>query len=256
MSQDRNAIAGLRPLTARSVVLSTLLGAHPPELPVSALVRFGEMFGIVEGTVRVALSRLVAAGELTMDSGRYRLTARLLERQRRQDESRSPRTRQWRGRWEIAIVTAEGRSAADRAALRGEMGELRLAQLREGVWVRPANLRRKISRSVTGQCTLATGEMERDPGELAASLWDLRGWAAAARPLIDGIKAAPDPAERITIAAAIARHLLSDPLLPAELLPAEWPGEALRASYAEFLAQLRELLVGELRAQWGEVATR
>ncbi|MDQ3757078.1 MAG: PaaX domain-containing protein, C- domain protein, partial [Actinomycetota bacterium] len=45
-----------RPLTARSVLLSTLLGAHPPELPVQVLVRSGELFGMAEGTVRVALS--------------------------------------------------------------------------------------------------------------------------------------------------------------------------------------------------------
>ena len=32
----------LRPLTARSVVLSTLLGSHPPRLPARYLVRVGD----------------------------------------------------------------------------------------------------------------------------------------------------------------------------------------------------------------------
>ncbi|TMR26179.1 hypothetical protein ETD96_41735, partial [Actinomadura geliboluensis] len=45
----------IRPLTARSVVLSTLLGVHPPRLPARHLVRVGDLFGIAEGTIRVCL---------------------------------------------------------------------------------------------------------------------------------------------------------------------------------------------------------
>ncbi|EST38227.1 hypothetical protein N566_08625, partial [Streptomycetaceae bacterium MP113-05] len=93
---------GLRPLTARSIVLSTLLGHHPPRLPVRELVRVGALFGVAEGTVRVALSRMVAAGDLDQDPQGYGLTARLLDRQARQDDSRAPRLRQWDGGWEIA----------------------------------------------------------------------------------------------------------------------------------------------------------
>ena len=54
----------LRPLSARSAALSLLLGAEPPELRGADLVRLGEAFGISGPTMRVALSRLVAAGEL------------------------------------------------------------------------------------------------------------------------------------------------------------------------------------------------
>jgi phenylacetic acid degradation operon negative regulatory protein len=36
--------------------------------------------------------------------------------------------------------------------------------------------------------------------------------------------------------AKVIRHLLIDPSLPAELLPADWPGEELRERYAEFSA--------------------
>ena len=62
------------PLTARSVLASALLGMDPPELPVAQLVRLAGLFGISENRARVALSRMVAAGEATSDgSGRYRL---------------------------------------------------------------------------------------------------------------------------------------------------------------------------------------
>ncbi|MDH6492337.1 DNA-binding transcriptional regulator PaaX [Streptomyces sp. SAI-127] len=46
----------LRPLSARSVVLSLLLGAHPPEMPVKDLLRAVEPFGVGGSTLRAALT--------------------------------------------------------------------------------------------------------------------------------------------------------------------------------------------------------
>ncbi|MFF4291419.1 PaaX family transcriptional regulator C-terminal domain-containing protein [Streptomyces sp. NPDC001739] len=232
-----------RPLTARSIVLSTLLGHHPPRLPARALVRVGELFGVAEGTVRVALSRMVAAGDLRQTGGTYALTSRLLARQARQDESRTPRTRRWHGDWEIAVVTtAERRPAAERTALRQAMAGLRLAELREGSWLRPANLDRPRPAVVTEQCTWFTGTPDDDPAALAARLWDLDAWAAHARALMTALDRADTLADRFTIAAAALRHLLADPLLPAALLPPHWPGTPLRTHYARFEADLREAL--------------
>ena len=163
----------IRPLTARSVVLSTLLGVHPPRLAARHLVRVGDLFGIAEGTIRVALSRMVTSGDLVQTDGRYALTDRLLERQARQDESRRPRTRPWDGAWEIAVITAERRPAADRAALRQAMSALRLAELREGTWLRPANLDRPRPGTVVRQCTFLEGRPEQDPAALARGYDDL-----------------------------------------------------------------------------------
>jgi phenylacetic acid degradation operon negative regulatory protein len=61
--------------------------------------------------------------------------------------------------------------------------------------------------------------------------------------LLDEMAAAADIPSRFVVAAAIVRHLLTDPVLPAELLPADWPGAQLRDAYHEFateLAQRRE----------------
>ncbi|MFJ9407732.1 PaaX family transcriptional regulator C-terminal domain-containing protein [Streptomyces sp. NPDC101393] len=233
----------LRTLTARSIVLSTLLGHHPPRLPARALVRVGELFGVAEGTVRVALSRMVAAGDLRQRDGSYALTARLLERQARQDESRTPRTRTWDGSWEIAVVaTAERRPAAERTALRQAMAGLRLAELREGSWLRPANLDRDRPAVATEQCTWLTGTPDGDPAALAGRLWDLDAWALRARALMAALDAAATPADRFTVAAAALRHLLADPLLPGALLPPDWPGGELRRSYDAFETELGDLL--------------
>jgi phenylacetic acid degradation operon negative regulatory protein len=38
----------------------------------------------------------------------------------------------------------------------------------------------------------------------------------------------------------MVRHLLTDPVLPAELLPADWPGAALRAAYHDFATELAD----------------
>jgi phenylacetic acid degradation operon negative regulatory protein len=230
-------------LSARSAVLSALLGSHPPQLAARHLVRIGALFGIAEGTVRVALSRMVAAGDLVQSRGRYTLSHRLIERQGRQDESRDPHTRPWEGTWEIAIVTAERRAPADRAAFRHTMTALRLAELREGTWLRPANLLREWPESVTAQCTLIDGRPHGDPTPL---LWDLDGWAAEARRLESALDRAGGLREGFLLSAAVVRHLLADPLLPEELLPSDWPGGRLRARYDDFDRRYRELLYQHL----------
>ncbi|MFE0041799.1 PaaX family transcriptional regulator C-terminal domain-containing protein [Streptomyces albireticuli] len=240
------AAPALRPLTARSVVLSTLLGHHPPALPARALVRVAELFGTAEGAVRTALTRMVAAGDLEQRDGAYRLTDRLLARQARQDDSRAPRTRPWGGGWEIAVVTPDRRPAAERAALRQAMAALRLAELREGCWLRPANLVRSRPAVVTEQCALLTGAApEDDPARLAATLWDLEAWAVRARALEAALRRerAEGLARRFTVSAAVLRHLLADPVLPASLLPADWPGDRLRRHYEDFDREFRELLL-------------
>jgi phenylacetic acid degradation operon negative regulatory protein len=225
-------MARTRPMTARSAVLSTLLGAHPPRLPARSLVRVGELFGIAEGTIRVALSRMVAADDLAQVDGDYQLTSRLRDRQARQDQSRTPTTRPWAGDWEIAVVTAARRSPAERTTFRAAMTELRLGELREGTWLRPANLDRPRPALVTEQCTFLTGRPETP--DLAAALWDLPGWTSRARELEAALTEAADLPTTFVLAAAVLRHFLADPLLPAELLPPDWPGERLRARYEDF----------------------
>src|ERR1700678_2009554 len=101
---DRH-LPSITPLTARSVALSTLLGYHPPALPISALVKVGELFGIADRATRVALTRMVRDGDVTVDNGVYRLSERLLRRQAQQDGLTSPPTRRWTGGGGAALVT-------------------------------------------------------------------------------------------------------------------------------------------------------
>ncbi|WP_078504351.1 PaaX family transcriptional regulator C-terminal domain-containing protein [Streptomyces viridochromogenes] len=237
----------LRPLSARSVVLSLLLGLHPPELPVKDLVHCVEPFGIAGSTVRAALSRMAAAGDLRRADTVYRLSDRLLERQRRQDDAVHPETLPWDGGWEMIVVTATGRGPAERAELRAELARLRLAELREGVWLRPANLLRPLPDDLGQVAERCTARPDRPARELAAGLWPLDAWAGTGRALLAHVGRARHPSERFTAFAAVVRHLLADPVLPPELLPADWPGARLRTAYADY----RREVVETVRAHGG-----
>jgi phenylacetic acid degradation operon negative regulatory protein len=234
---------GLRPLTARSVILSVLLGSHPARLPARALVRLGEGFDISEGTLRVALSRMAADGEVVAADGWYDLSGPLLDRQRRLDEGRAPQLRPWRGAWEMAVAppSPPATGAGPERSAEADLALLRLAPLRDGVWLRPANLARPWP------ATLAAGWVAIEarpaaPALLAGRLWDLAAWAATAVALDAGLAAEGSPAGRFTWAAAIARHLRADPVLPRSLLPDGWPGPALRRAYGDYERELRRRL--------------
>lgn len=242
-----------RTLTARSVVLSVLLGTDPPRLPVQLLVRTTELFGISGGTTRTALSRMAAAGELRAEGGAYAIAdPRLVARQSRQAASRAARTRPWRGeRWVLAVVGADGpRDAGDRADTRAALLAARLAEQREGVWLRPDNLEPPAPRPGVSTYLAVPDE---EPAVLAARLWDLEGWTAGAGRLraamagLVGRLEAGDTAALgpgFVLSADVLRHFQHDPLLPPALLPAGWPGDDLRREYDRYDRAYREVLRG------------
>jgi phenylacetic acid degradation operon negative regulatory protein len=235
-------------MTARSVVLSVLLGAHPARASASELIRLTNDFGIKETTLRVALTRMVSAGDLIRSADGYQLSDRLLARQRRQDEAMVHRGRPWHGDWVMLIVTSVGTDARTRAALRNTMHAKRFGELREGVWLRPDNLDLELDADVRARVRMLKARDDA-PAQLAGQLWDLSGWAQTGERLLAEMDRASDVPGRFVVAAAIVRHLLTDPMLPAELLPAQWPGARLRAAYHDFateLAQRRDFVEQQL----------
>jgi phenylacetic acid degradation operon negative regulatory protein len=235
------------------VVASVLLGTHPPRLSTAALVELCNRFGISPGTTRVALSRMVAAGELAAEDGHYRLVGEvLLSRQRTQDDALDPPAAAWAGAWRMAVVVSAGRAAAERIELRRAFTDARFAEWREGVWLRPDNLGRPaLALPDEGPVRWMTVEPDDDPAGLAAELWDLVGWAARGDALLtagpdepgDLVAEAPEWAAAVfAAAAATLRHLRTDPLLPDALLPPGWPADRLRDRYARYLAAIQHLV--------------
>src|SRR3954470_23192398 len=116
-------------MSARSVVLSVLLGAHPAWASAGELIRLTADFDIREPTVRVALTRMVGAGDLVRSADGYRLSDRLLARQRRQDDAINPRLRTWHGTWTTLVITSVGIDARTRVALRTTLQDNRFGEL-------------------------------------------------------------------------------------------------------------------------------
>jgi phenylacetic acid degradation operon negative regulatory protein len=184
---------------------------------------------------------MVAAGDLERHDGMYRLSSRLIERQRRQDEALHPEAGFWDGRWSMAVVTTGAAGSTDRAAVRDALRAARFGELREGVWTRPANVDVVLSAEVRGRLTMFSAVPGESQADLVARLFELELWADTAEGLLVAMDNAAAVSERFEVAAAMVRHTLDDPLLPAELLPANWPGERLRAGYENFRKELTAL---------------
>ena len=243
-------LIGDRPLSARSVLATGLLGAPQPHLTVGELVAIASLFGISDGAARTCLWRMVSNGELVSDDGTYALSGALLERRQRVDEASridDHAAPPWDGTWELAVVSLERRSAADRLALRKAATALHLAELREGVWIRPDNLDRDrlpTQRAVLDrQCVHFHSAATGIPADTVRSLFSLDDWATDARRLTLAIRdEVEDLAYQFGLSVAVVRHLQLDPLLPAELIPEEWPGQDLRSAYSRLNEKFKQRL--------------
>jgi phenylacetic acid degradation operon negative regulatory protein len=248
------------------VLASALLGAREPQLTVAELIVAASVFGISPGAARTCLWRMVSNGELTTDNATYALAGHLLERRHRVDDAARPEhatSGQWDGTWEVAVVSLERRPAADRLELRKAATALHLAEIREGVWARPDNLdphRLPTSRAVLGeQCVQFRRASSDITADTARSLFPLDAWSHDARRLVvamdDELTAGPplgeEPNEALTyqflLSIAVVRHLQLDPLLPASLLPDDWPGHDLRGTYRSFDSAFKRRLNRALR---------
>jgi phenylacetic acid degradation operon negative regulatory protein len=256
-------LIGNRPLSARSVLASALLGADQARLSASALVAMASLFGISDGAARTCLWRMVSSGELTADGGSYALAGRLLARRERVDEASriDEAAHRWDGTWELAIVSLERRPAADRLDLRKAAMALHLAELREGVWIRPDNLdpqRLPASRAILDrQCTHFHNAATDITADKMPSLFSLDEWMANARVLTEAMNVElkrnkrDDSTESMryefALSIAVVRHLQLDPMLPDELTPEDWPGHTLRSTYRRFDGAFKERMNEFLR---------
>jgi phenylacetic acid degradation operon negative regulatory protein len=242
--------ASLEPLNPRSIVLSVLLGSHPPQMSVGRILEFTSLFDLADGTVRTALSRMVAAGDLVNDEGTYRLSGRLVERQAQQDAGRHDPPTHWDGAWWTVAVLSERRTMAERRHFRARAIGARLGELRPDLWLRPANIAiaADLPDALVTRGPMITGDERR----LVEQLWDLDGLRTRAdahhRALDDTagrLRTGDDrPLADAFVALAGAQQFLRvEPQLPVELAPDD-TGTALRSRYADvvsvFQARLSE----------------
>jgi phenylacetic acid degradation operon negative regulatory protein len=222
----------------------------------SRLVQWCGLFGVAEGTTRVALSRMVERGELRARDGMYEPAGRVQSRKGAQDWSIDPVLSKWRGAWRFAVVVPGPRDPTARAALRDGMRRLRCAPLREGVWTRPDNLPRESApaeawKLVDAECQWWSGRPDDDPVALAARLFDIARWSQRAAMLTPRLTQASDAlgdgddralADGFVTGAAVLAHMRADPLLPRELVVDADAGRELRRAYRTYEATFSRAL--------------
>ena len=249
--------ADVRRLNARSLVLSVLLGLPTPRLATSSPPRLAELFGIAPGTMRTAISRMLATGELAAIDGGYELRGeRLLARKRAQDIGRRPPGDAWDGSWWLVTVLEPARTLAARRDFRAVMTNARMGELRPDTWLRPANLASPAD--VDGSIVVRGALAGADPGDLVTRLWDLHSIGVHSAELLTALRSAAAQlssqgarvlAETTLVAAAVVRFLRAEPLLPRRLVPADWPVDSLRDLYADFDRAYGRVLREALRDQ-------
>ena len=251
----------LEPLNARSIVLSVLLGSHPPRMPVGRILQFTTLFDLPDGTVRTALSRLVAAGDLVNDDGVYRLSGRLLERQAQQDAGRQDPPSAWDGTWWTVAVVSDRRSMAERRSFRSRATGARLGELRPDLWLRPANI--TIGSELPDVLITRGPLVVGDGGELARRLWDLgdlRRRADRHRVALDaaavrlGTGDDRSLADAFVALAAAQQFLRVEPQLPVELA-ADATAATVRAAYAEVVTDFQARLAAFFARGSGRLST-
>jgi phenylacetic acid degradation operon negative regulatory protein len=236
------------------------LRARGGRAPVASLVRILAPLDVSAPAVRTAISRMVRQGWLTpvaVQGGRgYALTERA---RRRLDDAavRIYRTREsgWKGAWDLLVLDPPPlRSGRER--VRSALAFLGYAPLGEGTWVSPYP-----SPEVEALLAAEGGGVTRfeaydgDPAALARKAWDLDALGAAYASWHDEARALVlSPAEVIgttvseedELAFVVRSHLVhewrkflfTDPGLPVELLPPDWPGHAAARFFAEEAARL------------------
>ena len=233
-----------RELLAR--VAAVLRRRQPPAEP-GRIRRFGPF------AVDLVAHRLTRDGERRFDDAYRRIYHRPPE--------------EWHGLWEL--VAAAGVPATRRAMLRDELAWTGFGELASGVFVRPHEPARPLpaivaAPGIAGRVVVAqAGDLPGQPPLAAAAgrAWDLTVLAAEYRQflhrcgaVIERFRAgeAHDPEQcfvvRTLLVHAYRRVLLRDPLLPAALLPLDWPGAAAHTLCRDFYRLTHRLAETHLAA--------
>lgn len=224
--------------------------------PVSGLVRLLATVGIAAPAVRTAISRMVAQGWLepvTVGGTRgYAATATAIRRLEESGDRIYRRRHQvWDGSWRLVVLDPfPDRSV--RATVQRELSFLGFAELGERVWVSPWP-RSDLADTLARAGATATTAVARDfsPAGAPVAAWDLvalgrayDAWLHEAAAAVKAHLAGHADADEAAFAARFhlvhewRKFLFSDPGLPEELLPEDWPGRAAAAYFQAEAARL------------------
>jgi len=261
--------------SARSVlftVLGELVLPTGGEAWTSAFIDVFGRLGVEEKAARQALMRTAADNWLSSERVGRRTVWRLTpaaERLLRDGTERifgfTAVAADWDGRWTIVIARAPETERAARHLLRTRLRWAGFGTAMPGVWLSPRSDRGDEVRQILEEARLADGYLftaeHQGGGSLAAMVghaWDLAGLARAYDEFTEAFDGdvtadSPDPLVRvIDLVHAWRRFPWIDPGLPAQFLPAPWPGTAA----AELFARRHAEWGGEAIAQWKQLLAR
>ena len=144
----------------------------------------------------------------------------------------------WDGSWLLVLARVPDADRRARHRLQSRLGWAGLGKLAAGTWISPHPERAAEVREVLAgvpidarlQLFVGRWADDRDPAELVASAWDLSSirryheWFIAEFQRPEPASGAELLSRQIELVHFWRRSLLIDPLLPAQLLPADWPG--------------------------------
>jgi phenylacetic acid degradation operon negative regulatory protein len=251
----------IEPPRAKSLIVTVWgdsLAPHGGAVWLAGLIRLMAPFGINDRLVRTSVFRLARDGWLDASAhgrvSRYRLTR---DGVRRCDDAHrriyARPAEDWRGSWELVLTDAV--TARCRNEVRDELAWAGFGALGPGTFIRPCDRARPLPSILAGPGVAGTAVIAQAadmPGQppLAAVVdraWDLAALAADYRQflqrfgtVIERFRSGSDhdPGQcfvvRTMLIHAYRRVLLRDPLLPAALLPLDWPGAAAYALCRDF----------------------
>ncbi|HET6954725.1 MAG TPA: PaaX family transcriptional regulator C-terminal domain-containing protein [Acidimicrobiales bacterium] len=262
-----------------SELLTTLLGDYwfgtTDHIPSAALAAVLREFGVGPEATRAALSRSTRRGRLEGSrSGRntaYRLAPALREVATALGQAMmavgAPSAR-WDGTWTCVAFSVAETDRQRRLALRTRLRALGFGALFDGVWISPRPPGRELGAvlhhlGITGAAVLRATEIPRHSRVDLLSAWDLDGlrqrydrFVAHLDRVTPRIEAgACGSAEALVTRTELLvrwRELVTtDPGLPDELLPGDWPRAAARRGFVaayDTLGPLAEARVRQLVA--------
>jgi len=253
------------PTSPRTVVLNTVRVSPRRPVSIRQLLKIGELFGLNANAVRVAVTRLVAEGQLENDErGSYRLGSAAAETQALVESWRrgEARIRPWKDGWLVVALVRK----ADRATRRSSLRALSRLGLREGLpglWVRPDNLRQSLASTNErlrglgledgAELFVASNFSASLTEQFRTQLWPLRAlaktYATVDQKLMRSLaQLGQMPHETALVQTFLfggeaIRVLATDPLLPQQMLPSE-PRTKLTATMLHYDEVGREIWKG------------
>jgi phenylacetic acid degradation operon negative regulatory protein len=234
-----------RPLRSGSLIITLFGDAISPRggaVTLGSLIRLARPFGLTERLVRTTVARLANEDWLVARRDGRLSEYRLSESGRRRFADATRRIYaapppSWSGVWTLVLIPGA------RAELREELEWLGFGQPNAGVFAHPtrsaADTREQLARlNVASAVVLESRSEDADADrELARAGWDLAELAGRYRRLVrtfDPVRTAlersstPDPEEAFIVRTLLVHEYrkihLRDPLLPEDLLPADWIG--------------------------------